>query len=93
MKTQVLEMEPIEHIIKFIVDNEFIFVIDGTGDKNVIIQDQDILGAKSTVRTDKKTFLKMKEGKLSPMKGLMIGKVDIDGSLGFAFKMKFLLSQ
>lgn len=93
MKVQVLNMKPIDHIIKFIVDNKFIFVIDGTGNKNVIIQDQDIYGAKSTVKTDSQTFLKMKRGELTPIMGLMSGKVDIEGSIGFAFKMKFLLSK
>jgi putative sterol carrier protein len=91
MKIKVLAMKPIKSTIKFIVEN-YIFVIDGRGPKNIVYQNQDIPDVASTVITDRQTFFRMKRGELSPMTGLMTAKIDIEGSLGLAFRLKHLLT-
>ena len=91
MKDDVINMKAIGSKVKLIVE-DYIFVIDGTGAKNVVYQQEDMPEMTSTIITDKATFFKMKKGELNPMMGLMTGKIDIDGSMGLAFRMKGLLT-
>lgn len=89
LREQVESMSPINAKMKFVMD-EYIYTIDGTGNKNVVGTSD--IEANCTVKTDLDTFFEMKEGKINPVAALMKGRVDIDGSMGLAFKMKGLLS-
>lgn len=89
MKVQVEDMDPIQAKMKLVM-GEHIFLIDGTGERNIVSQDD--VDANCVVKTDLNTFYKMKSGKLNPILALMEGKINIDGSMGLAFKMKSLLA-
>ena len=90
MQEKVKGMAPIKAKMKFVMD-EHVFLIDGTGKENVVSQDN--VEANATVRTDLETFKKMKSGKLDSMTALLTGKIDIDGSMGLAFRLRSLIDR
>jgi putative sterol carrier protein len=90
MKEKVKGMDPINAKMKFVMD-EHVFLIDGTGNENVVSQKDE--EANSTVRTNLATFKKMKSGQLDSITALLTGKIDIDGSMGLAFKLRSLIDR
>lgn len=88
MHEKVKDMNPINAKMKFIID-QYVFLIDGTGNGNVISQDDS--EANCTVKTDMDTFKKIKSGKLDSITALLTGKIDIDGNMGLAFRLRHLI--
>lgn len=89
LNTQAQGMDPIGATIKFVVDDEIIF-IDGTGDGNVVTQDDN--DADCTISTSLETLVKLKNGDMNPMMAVMGGKIKIKGDMGLAMKLQSLLS-
>ncbi len=81
--------DPIGATIKFAVDDHIVF-IDGTGDANVISQDDG--EADCTITTSAETLMALQSGELNPMMAVMGGKIKIDGDMGIAMKLQSLLS-
>lgn len=90
MKEKVRVMDPIKAKMKFVMGEHF-FLIDGTGKENLVSQED--AEASCTVRTDMETFKKMKSGKLDSITALLTGKIDIDGSMGLAFRLRSLIDR
>lgn len=63
--------------------------IDGTGDSNVVAEeDKD---ADCTITITPENFTKLITGDLNPMMAVMTGKVKIKGDMGVAMKLQSLL--
>ena len=67
-------IDPIGAKVKFVLDDHSI-MIDGTGDSNVISQDDS--DADCVISTSLETLEKMRSGDLNPMMAVMGGKVKI----------------
>ena len=89
LNEQAQSTDPIGATIKFEIDEHVVF-IDGTGDQNVISQDNK--DADCTITTSIDTLMKLKSGDLNPMMAVMGGKVKIKGDMGLAMKLQSLLS-
>ncbi len=89
LNEQAGNISPIGAKVKFLLDEHSIFV-DGTGDKNVVSQDDS--AADCVISTTLDTFNKLKSGELNPMMAVMTGKVKIKGDMGIAMKLQSLLS-
>ena len=80
--------DPIGGTIKFVLDEQAIY-IDGSGDSNVVsAEDKD---ADCTISTSVETLQKLQAGELNPMMAVMGGKVKISGDMGLAMKMQNLI--
>ena len=79
---------PIGATIKFLLDDQPVF-IDGTGDTNVVTQDDK--EADCVIITSAETLNKLKSGDLNPMMAVMSGKVKIKGDMGLAMKLQSLI--
>lgn len=88
MSQQAGNVSPIGATIKFVLDDQPIF-IDGTGDSNVVSQDDN--DAECTIITSVETLEKLKSGDLNPMMAVMGGKVKIKGDMGLAMKLQSLI--
>lgn len=88
IEKQASNVAPVEAKIKFVLDDEAI-LIDGTGDSNVVTNDD--TEADCVISATKETFLKLKDGDLNPMMAVMSGKVKIKGDMGLAMKLQSLL--
>ncbi len=88
MSQQAGNVSPIGATIKFVLDDQPIF-IDGTGDSNVVTQDDN--DAECTIITSVETLEKLKSGDLNPMMAVMGGKVKIKGDMGLAMKLQSLI--
>ena len=85
---QAENISPLEATFKFVLDDHPIY-IDGTGDKNVVSEeDKD---ADCVIITSAETLSKMKNGELNPMMAVMSGKVKIKGDMGLAMKLQSLI--
>ena len=82
-------IDPIGAKVKFVLDDNAI-MIDGTGDSNVISQDDS--DADCTISTSLETLEKMRAGDLNPMMAVMSGKVKIKGDMGLAMKLQGMMS-
>ncbi len=89
LNEQAKSTDPIGATIKFEVDEHIVF-IDGTGDSNVVSQDNN--DADCTITTSVDTLVQLKNGDLNPMMAVMGGKVKIKGDMGLAMKLQSLLS-
>lgn len=89
LNEQAASIDPIDAIIKFQVD-EHVVTIDGTGDSNVVSQEDK--EADTTITTSAETLMKLKSGDLNPMMAVMGGKIKIKGDMGLAMKLQSLLS-
>jgi len=88
MKTQAANAAPLGGTLKFVLDDNPIY-IDGTGDANVVTaEDKD---ADTVIITSIETLGKLKSGDLNPMMAVMGGKVKIKGDMGLAMKLQSLL--
>ena len=88
IQSQASTVDSIGGSIKFIVDDQ-ILLIDGTGNTNVVSQDDG--DADCTITTSLDTLLKMKSGDLNPMMAAMSGKVKISGDMSLAMKLQSLI--
>ena len=85
---QASNIEPVGAKIKFILDDDII-LIDGSGDSNVVSQED--AEADTTIITTQENFVKLKTGDLNPMMAVMTGKVKIKGDMGLAMKLQSLM--
>ncbi len=89
MRAQAKKTAPIGGTIKFVVDNDIVY-LDGTGNENVIShEDKD---ADTVITATGDTLEKLQSGKLNPMMAAMTGKLKIKGDMGLAMKVQSLLS-
>ncbi len=86
--TQAANVAPFGARLKFVL-GEDVILIDGTGDSNIVSQNDE--EAACTISTDAETFLKLKNGELNPMMAVMTGKVKIKGDMGLAMKIQSLI--
>lgn len=82
------EAEAIGGTLKFVIDDLIVFV-DGTGNNNVVSQDDN--EADCTITTSAATLLELQSGDLNPMMAVMGGKIKIGGDMGLAMKVQALL--
>jgi len=85
---QAANVAPFGAKLKFVL-GEDIILIDGTGDTNVVSQNDE--ESACTISTDADTFLQLKNGELNPMMAVMSGKVKIKGDMGLAMKLQSLI--
>jgi acyl-CoA dehydrogenase len=88
IQAQAANVAPFGAKLKFVLGEEVI-LIDGTGDSNVVSQNDE--EAACTISTDTNTFLQLKSGDLNPMMAVMSGKVKIKGDMGLAMKLQSLI--
>lgn len=86
--SQASNVEPLGATIKFILDDQVIY-IDGTGDNNVVTNEDK--EADCSIKTTVQALLDMKSGALNPMMAVMSGKVSIKGDMGLAMKLQSLI--
>ncbi len=75
--------------IKFVFDEGCIF-LDGTGDNNVVSNDNG--EADCTVNVTLDDFKRLLDGDLNPMSAFMTGKLKVEGSMGVAMKLQSLFN-
>ncbi len=85
---QAANVAPFGAKLKFAL-GENVILIDGTGDSNVVSQEDE--EAACTISTDTDTFMQLKNGSLNPMMAVMSGKVKIKGDMGLAMKLQSLI--
>jgi len=85
---QASNVAPFGAKLKFVL-GENVILIDGTGDSNVVSQNDE--EAACTISTDTDTFNQLKNGDLNPMMAVMSGKVKIKGDMGLAMKLQSLI--
>lgn len=85
---QAANVAPFGAKLKFVLDDQVI-LIDGSGDKNMVSQNDE--EAACTISTDTETFMQLKNGDLNPMMAVMSGKVKIKGDMGLAMKLQSLI--
>lgn len=83
------EADAIGGTLKFVIDDLTVFV-DGTGNSNVISQDD--TEADCTIATSAAVLQELQSGDLNPMMAVMGGKVKISGDMGLAMKVQSLMS-
>lgn len=79
---------PIGKTLKMQLDDKIVYV-DGTGDSNVVSQDDK--EADCVISTTMDTFTSLASGDLNPMMAVMSGKVKIKGDMSVAMKLQSLL--
>lgn len=88
IRKQAENVSPLGAKLKFVLD-DYILMIDGSGDKNIVSTDD--LESDTTIITSVETLVKLKSGNLNPMMAVMGGKVKIKGDMGLAMKLQSLL--
>lgn len=88
IKTAATAASPIGDTIKFVLDDKNI-LIDGTGDANVVSEEDG--EASCTITTSSEVFAQLQSGDLNPMMAVMGGKVKISGDMGLAMKLQSLM--
>jgi putative sterol carrier protein len=88
VNAQAANVSPFGAKMKFVIGDNII-LIDGTGDSNIVSQNDE--EAACTISTDEDTFIKLKNGDLNPMMAVMSGKVKIKGDTGLAMKLQSLV--
>ncbi len=88
VKAQAANVAPFGAKMKFVLGDNII-LIDGTGNSNVVSQNDE--EAACTISTDADTFMQLKSGELNPMMAVMSGKVKIKGDMGLAMKLQSLV--
>ena len=89
IKEQAKKTAPIGGTIKFVVDDDIVY-LDGSGEENTIShEDKD---ADTVIKASMDTLQKLQSGKLNPMMAAMTGKLKIKGDMGLAMKVQSLLS-
>lgn len=88
ISAQAANVAPFGAKLKFVM-GDTILLIDGTGDSNIVSQDD--VEAACTIIMDPDTFLQLKSGDLNPMMAVMSGKIKIKGDMGLAMKLQSLI--
>lgn len=86
--TQAGNVAPFGAKLKFVMGDDII-LIDGTGDSNVVSNED--AEAACTISMDPDTFTQLKSGSLNPMMAVMSGKIKIKGDMGLAMKLQALI--
>lgn len=89
MQEKAAKLDPINATLKLAVGDLNVYV-DGTGDSNVITQEDK--EADCVITASMETMQKLMAGDLNPMMAVMTGKVSIKGDMGVAMKVQSLLS-
>ena len=82
------QQDPIGATLKLKVDDHILY-LDGTGNSNVITQEDKDANCFVTVSMD--TMKKLIAGDINPMMAVMTGKIKIKGDMGVAMKIQSLL--
>ena len=77
------------HTLKFNFKGDGVIYLDGTGDQNVISNDDK--EAECTLNISLEDFVALRNGELNPMMAFMSGKISLDGDMGIAMKLQSLL--
>jgi acyl-CoA dehydrogenase len=85
---QAANVAPFGAKLKFVIGDQVI-LIDGTGDSNIVSQNDEEAGC--TISTEADTFMQLKNGELNPMMAVMTGKIKIKGDMGLAMKLQSLI--
>ena len=85
---QAANVAPFGAKLKFVL-GEDVILIDGTGDSNIVSQNDEEAGC--TISTEADTFMQLKNGELNPMMAVMTGKIKIKGDMGLAMKLQSLI--
>ena len=88
IKEKAGNLDSIGATLKMVVDDQIIYV-DGTGDNNVVSQDDK--DADCVISTSMDTMKELLSGNSNPMMAVMMGKVKIKGDMGVAMKVQSLL--
>lgn len=88
MQKQAPNLKPFGAKLKFVVDDQAIF-IDGSGEANVVTMSDE--EADCTITATAETIQKLRKGDLNPMMAVMTGKLKIKGDMGLAMKLQSLL--
>jgi putative sterol carrier protein len=88
IKEKAANLDSIGATLKMVVDDQIIYV-DGTGDNNVVSQDDK--DADCVITTSMDTMKELLSGNSNPMMAVMMGKVKIKGDMGVAMKVQSLL--
>ncbi|MBK9565729.1 MAG: SCP2 sterol-binding domain-containing protein [Saprospiraceae bacterium] len=86
--TQAANVAPFGAKLKFVMGDDII-LIDGTGESNVVSNEDAEAGC--TITMDADTFTQLKSGGLNPMMAVMSGKIKIKGDMGLAMKLQALI--
>ncbi len=87
--TQAGKNAPIGGILKFDFGDDGIVHLDGSGDANLVSNDDK--EADCVISTSTETFQKMMAGEINGMMAVMSGKVKIKGDMGLAMKLQSLV--
>lgn len=87
IQKQAAKAKPLRNTLKFDFGDQQLF-IDGTGETNIVTDENKIADCTVTVSQD--DFMALVSGKLNPMSAVMSGKVKIDGDMGVAMKLQTL---
>lgn len=88
LSVKVKEIDPIGKKLKFELD-EHIMLIDGSGEENVISDDD--IEADCTVIMSVETYLKLQRNEIKPMVATLTRKLKVKGDLSVARKLKQLM--
>jgi putative sterol carrier protein len=88
LAAKVEKIDPIGKRLKFVLDGEYM-LIDGSGDKNVMLAEDG--EADCTITMSKETYLKLQRKEIKPMMATLTGKLKVKGDLGLARKLKELM--
>jgi len=86
MTAQAANADPLGGTLKFVLDDNPIF-IDGSGDTNTVIAED----KEADCVTSVDLYTQLKSGSLNPMMAVMGGKVKIKGDMGLAMKLQSLI--
>lgn len=89
IQTRANRNTPIGSSIKFDFGDGQVIHIDGTGDANVVTQDDK--DAACVVHVSASDMLELLQGKLNPMTAFMFGKLKVKGDMGVAMKLQSFL--
>lgn len=81
-----LQGRSIDNSVKFVIEDEGSFIIDGTG---AHVSDDD---ATCTVRANAETFRGLRDGTINPATAYMTGKIKIEGNMAAAMQLGPILS-
>ena len=85
---KITKIDPIGKTLKFNLDDD-VMVIDGTGDQNILHEND--IDADCTIIMSKDTYLKLQQKKIKPLIATLTGKLKIKGDLSLARQLKQLM--
>lgn len=85
VRAKAAEKPQLNHVVRFDLKDGGAIRWDGTADPPVI--DNADGEAKTTLRLSSDSLARMLDGRLSPKKAFMLGKLKVDGSTGVALKI------